>query len=86
VLRTIAQNVLVLNAPSKQDSGSNGAQQSVILRLTDTQSARLAYAADNGKIWFALRPPTGSSSSAPATVTEQSVAGTTIKTLPKFTP
>ena len=82
VLRTIAQDVLVLKAPSKSNTNTNS-QQSVILRLTDAQSARLAYAADNGKVWFALRPPTGGESGKPATVTEQSVAGPQVKALPK---
>jgi pilus assembly protein CpaB len=77
VLRTIGQGILVLSAPaSGSGGGSSGSQlQSVILRLTDSQAARVAYAADNGKIWFALRPPTGDVSGAPSTVTAQSVAG-----------
>ena len=86
VLRTIAQGVLVLEAPASKSTGNAGALQSVILRLTDQQSARLAYAADNGKIWFALRPPAASESGKPATVTEQSVAGPVVKSLPKGTP
>jgi Flp pilus assembly protein CpaB len=75
VLRTIAQDILVLKAPSTSSSNNNNNEQAVILRLTDAQSARLAYAADNGKIWFALRPPVGSESGKPATITDQSVAG-----------
>lgn len=74
VLRTIAQGVLVLKAPSDVDENERG-DQSVILRLSDKQSARLAYAADNGKIWFALRPPVGGQESDPSTVTETSVVG-----------
>lgn len=85
VLRTIAQGVLVLKAPLKETTNASS-QQSVILRLTGTQSARLAYAADNGKVWFALRPPTGGQSTQPATVTEQSVAGPRVKSLPTGTP
>jgi len=77
VLRTIAQSVLVLNAPTAETGGSGGgnSQKAVIVRLTDAQSARMAYAADNGKIWFALRPPTGGESSRPTSVTQASVAG-----------
>jgi Flp pilus assembly protein CpaB len=87
VLRTIAQGALVLNAPTSKASGNASAQQqSVILRLTDQQSARLAYAADNGKIWFALRPPASAESGKPVTVTDQSVAGPVVKSLPKNTP
>lgn len=88
VLRTIAQDVLVLKAPSGSNSNNNSTttQQSVILRLTDSQSARMAYAADNGKVWFALRPPSGDVSGRPSTVTEQSVAGPQIQSLPGSTP
>lgn len=85
VLFTIAQGVLVLKAPSGDASTNTNNQKSVILRLTDAQSARLAYAADNGKVWVTLRPPTGGESNAPATVTLSSVAGRQVK-LPKATP
>lgn len=73
VLRTIAQSVLVLNAPTAETGGNN--QLAVILRLTEAQSARMAYAADNSKIWLALRPPAGGESSRPTSVTQASVTG-----------
>lgn len=76
VLRTIAQDVLVLKAPGKAQTNSS-ATQSVILRLSDREAATLAYAADNAKVWFALRPPAGATQSRPATVTEQSLGVTT---------
>jgi len=80
ILRTIAQNVLVLKTPQGKgvaDSGSSSSSsdtQAVVLRVTDAQSARLAFAADNGKVWFALRPPAGGTQSRPSTVTQGSVA------------
>jgi Flp pilus assembly protein CpaB len=61
VLRTLVKDVLVLSAPGGK-STSNTAQ-SIVVRATDQQSAAMAFAADNGKIWFVLRPPTGASSS-----------------------
>jgi len=77
-LRTIAQDVLVLSAPGVAGAdGGGGDASAVIVRLSDQQSARMAYAADNGKIWFALRPPTGAEQSKPATVTGGSVAAPT---------
>jgi len=78
VLRTIAQNVLVLQAPSAETKDT----QQVLLRLGDSQAARFAYASDNGKIWFALRPPTGAQSGRPATVNQQTVAGPQIRAVP----
>lgn len=80
VLRTIAQDVLVLKAPSGKATTSEGSAtgssdtEALVLRLTDAQSARLAFAADNGKVWIALRPPAGSTQSRPSTVTQGSVS------------
>lgn len=71
VLRTIAQNVLILAAPAASEGNDTGA---ALLRLTDTQAARFAFASDTSKIWFVLRPPTGSQSSKPITVNAQTVA------------
>lgn len=85
VLRTIAQGILVLKAPTGDAAASNK-QQSVILRLSESQSARLAYAADNGKVWIALRPPTGGESSKPTTVTQGTLAGKQVDALPGGTP
>ena len=78
VLRTIAQNVLVLGVPSAETKNT----QAAMLRLTDVQAARFAYASDNAKIWFALRPPTGGQSSRPATVNAQTVVGPRARSLP----
>lgn len=85
VLRTIAQSVLVLKAPTGESAGASNNQKSVILRLTDSQAARMAFAADNGKVWLALRPPTGGESSSPKSVTHSSVGGPQA-TLPRANP
>jgi Flp pilus assembly protein CpaB len=77
VLMTIAQNVLVLKTPRNESTNSN-TQKSVILRLTDSQSARLAYTADNGKVWVTLRPPAGGESNRPVAVTLATVGGSTL--------
>jgi Flp pilus assembly protein CpaB len=46
---------------------------SVILETTDQQGAKLAFAADNAKLWFLLRPPIGATDSKPATVSQDSL-------------
>jgi Flp pilus assembly protein CpaB len=71
VLKTMMQNVLVLDAPDKVASGvgSGGQGQRVVLRMTDQQSAQLAFASDNGKVWLLLRPATGAQVSPPRIVT-----------------
>ena len=76
VLRTLMQNVLVLDAPVKEEGGGLGggsAAPSVTVRVSDKQAAALAFAADNGKVWFALRPPTGGTAQAPSTVSMEAL-------------
>jgi Flp pilus assembly protein CpaB len=46
---------------------------SVILETTDQQGAKLAFAADNAKLWFLLRPPVGATDSKPASVSQDSL-------------
>jgi Flp pilus assembly protein CpaB len=61
VLDILARDVLVLSAPPKESGsgiGSGSKEQDVVLRLTDLEAARVAFAADNGKVWLAIRPPT----------------------------
>jgi len=46
---------------------------SVILETTDQQGAKLAFAADNAKLWFMLRPPIGATDSKPSSVSQDSL-------------
>ena len=75
VVRTLMQNVLVLAAPKTDLAGATDSAKTgnITLRVSDRQAAALAYAADNGKIWFTLRPPAGASEQSPATVDMGSV-------------
>lgn len=59
---------LVRDIRVMQNSGD-----SVILETTDQQGAKLAFAADNAKLWFLLRPPVGATDSKPATVSQDSL-------------
>jgi pilus assembly protein CpaB len=61
VLKTIMQNILVLDAPSTAGkSGVSSTQtQNVVLEMTDEQAATAAFVSDNGKLWLMLRPPSG---------------------------
>lgn len=68
VTRTLMQNVLVLE-PAAGGGGS------VILQLSDRDAAKLAFARDNGQIWFELRPPVGAKQGPPVSVTLQTIAG-----------
>ena len=64
MLRTLMQNLLVLDAPvvEQKTSGVSGGPskiKEVTLRVTDKQAPKLAFAADNGKVWLLLRPQNG---------------------------
>jgi Flp pilus assembly protein CpaB len=69
-LRTLMQDVLVLKAPSSDSAGKSGSQNStnVTVRVAAGDAAKLAFAADNGKVWIVLRPPTGGSNPTPSPV------------------
>jgi Flp pilus assembly protein CpaB len=55
VLRRIMSDIPVVGIGAK--NGSLGSTTTnVVLRLTDVEAAKLAFASDNGKVWLALRP------------------------------
>jgi Flp pilus assembly protein CpaB len=66
VLRTLLQNVEVLQAPPATDSSSRpattpmvGQTQNVVLKVPEGAMGPLAFASDNGKVWIVLRPQAG---------------------------
>jgi Flp pilus assembly protein CpaB len=63
VIKTLFQNITIL-----QTSAS-----SLLMRVTDSQASRLAWASDNGKIWITLRPSAGARQSVPRVVSLQTV-------------
>ena len=76
VLRTLLQNVLVLNAP-EGGGGIGGTGTNITLRVGAEDAADLAFTADNGKVWILLRPPAGAKQTKPSTVSLQTLlAGT----------
>ena len=55
VMRALASNVTVLTAP-KDGGGTGSSNTSVVtLRVRNSVATKLAFAADNGKVWLALR-------------------------------
>jgi Flp pilus assembly protein CpaB len=63
-LRTMMQDVLVLDAPKKDSGGGVGGgnqTKQITLRVSDVDAPKLAFAADNGKVWIVLRPQNGES-------------------------
>ena len=69
VMRALASNVTVLKAP-KSSGGTGSSNTSVVtLRVSDEVATKLAFAADNGKVWVALRPGGDSRSASPDVIT-----------------
>ena len=68
VVKTLLQNVLVLATPKEAGDIDQGKLGDVMVRVDDREAAALAYAAENGKVWMALRAPVGASEQKPATV------------------
>ena len=71
VLKLLMEDILVLSVPAEASGGigGGGKEATFVLRLTDQQAAELAFASDNGKIWFSLRPQSGAKAAAPSFVT-----------------
>ena len=67
VVREIMQDMTVLTAPA---SGGN-----VTIRATPRQAGMLVYATQNAKIWLALRPAVGSTTTKPPLVTVDDLLG-----------
>lgn len=67
ILRTVMQDVLVLDAPPIEESSGEGLvsaaakEKEVTLKVTAKQGPKLAFAAENGEVWLALRPQNGRS-------------------------
>jgi pilus assembly protein CpaB len=69
-MRTLASDILVLKAPEDSAKAPNGnVSEKLSVRLAADQAAKVAFAADNGKVWFILRPPAGAKDSPPSSVT-----------------
>ncbi|HSD79231.1 MAG TPA: Flp pilus assembly protein CpaB [Solirubrobacteraceae bacterium] len=79
-LGTLLRDVLVLKVPSDGDSAqSDRSAKNLTVRVGADQANQLAFASDNGKVWFVLRPPAGAKDVAQrpsATTLERLLAGT----------
>lgn len=68
VLRMIMSDVDV------QAVGKNGSGNATFyFKVPDTQATKLAFAADNGKLWLALRPSANAKTSPPSVVTAETL-------------
>lgn len=72
-VRTLVSDVLVLSAPAAGSNSTSNGTQNLTVRVTAAQAAQIAFAADNGKVWFILRPPAGATNDPPSSVTLSSL-------------
>jgi Flp pilus assembly protein CpaB len=87
ILRTLIQDTIVLRAPKKPKPGASGPMNTdqVVLRATDAQATKLAFAAENGKLWIILRPKLGSEQGPPQVMTEPILlSGKTVHVTPEL--
>jgi Flp pilus assembly protein CpaB len=71
VLATLLRDVEVLSTPTSTTSGAISGNY--VLKVPSDQAARVAYMAQNGTIWFVLRPANGARGSHPAFVTSANI-------------
>jgi Flp pilus assembly protein CpaB len=67
IIKLLMADVTVLRAPLGAGTGL------YTLRASTRQAAVLAYAADNGTLWFVLRPPSGAKTVIPRIVSAQTL-------------
>lgn len=67
VIKLLMEDVTVLRAPVAGGSGL------YTLRASGRQAAVLAFASDNGKLWFVLRPASGAKTVVPGYISTQSL-------------
>jgi len=67
IIKLLMADMTVLRAPLVGGSGI------YTLRASTRQTATLAFAADNGKLWFVLRPPSGAKTVIPSVVSLQTL-------------
>ncbi len=78
VIKTLLQDVYVLQpsvAGGGGGLGSQGTTSNMIVRVRPADAARIAFAADNGKVWVVLRPRSGGKSAPASTVTSSTILG-----------
>ena len=77
VIKLLIPNALVLKVPTSGSGvGGGGSSGTVVLAVNDSQVGTLAFAAENGKVWLALRPGGATNPSQALTTLNSVVFGT----------
>jgi Flp pilus assembly protein CpaB len=72
VMRVLATNVSVLKIDKSSGGGTSGTAN-VTMRVKADMATKLAFAADNGKVWVVLRPAAGAKEPSPSLVSVNSL-------------
>jgi Flp pilus assembly protein CpaB len=72
VMKVLDTNVSVLKIDKSGGAGS-GSSANVTLRVKSDMATKLAFAADNGKVWIVLRPAAGAKDSSASVVSVNSL-------------
>ena len=67
--RVTSENAMNVQNVAKGGSGAG----TFYFKVTDAQATKLAFAADNGKLWLALRPAAGAKTAPPSVVTAETL-------------
>lgn len=59
VIKLLMRDVPILRAPVGGNGSAGSAGGEIVVKARDDRAAQLAYAADNGTLWFLLRPQAG---------------------------
>jgi Flp pilus assembly protein CpaB len=74
VMKPLARNVPVLKVDKGDSSGSGtNATSNMTVKVSDVMATKVAFTADNGKLWVILRPAAGARETSPSIVTVESV-------------
>lgn len=76
VVKLLIPNALVLKTPAASGAIGGGTTGTVVLAVSDNQVGPLAFAAENGKVWLALRPGAAASPASGLTTYNSIVFGT----------
>ncbi len=76
VVRLLIPNALVLKTPTTGAGVGSGTSGTVVLAVNNDQVGTLAFAAENGHVWLALRPGGGTNPSAGLTTLNSEIFGT----------
>jgi Flp pilus assembly protein CpaB len=74
-MKLLMENILVLNAPGVAGGGGihSGGPSNFVFQVKGAEAAKLAFAADNARLWLVLRPSNNAKRVAPGLITARTL-------------